>query len=145
MFRTLYQKVRNLPIIQKHLYLRQFIKFAITGGTSAIVDFGTYIFLTRIFSFFAAHYLWANFIGMAVAATGNFLVNRKWTFRNRGEKVFVQYIKFWLVVVVMMVAYQYLLHFFVETVNLYDILGKVIAALVIMLIRFNIHKFWVFR
>jgi len=138
-------RVRFLPVIRNHLALRQLIKFAITGGIFTIVDFAIYIFLTRLFLFFEVHYLWANFIGMASGATGDFLLNKAWTFRNHERKVLLQYIKFWVVVVLGMAIYQYLLLFFVEKIELYDILGKAFSAIIVMLIRFTIHKFWTFR
>ena len=138
-------RVRFLPIIRSHLAIRQLIKFTIAGGIFTLVDFAVYIFLTRIFSFFSAHYLWANFIGMVTGATGNFFLNKSWTFRNHERKVLVQYIKFWIVAVGGMAIYQYLLLFFVEKIELYDILGKAFSAIIVMFIRFIIQKFWIFR
>ena len=138
------KKIRNLSFIRNHLSIRQFIKFAISGGIFTIVDFSIYILLTRFFLFFSGHYLWANFIGMAVGATGNFILNKNWTFRNKEKKVFVQYIKFWIVALGGMVVYQYFFYFFVSQLNLYDLLAKAIVAVLVMLIRFILNKYWTF-
>ena len=139
------KKIRNLPIIRNHLSIRQFIKFAISGGIFTIVDFGIYILLTRYFLFFSEHYLWANFIAMAFGATGNFILNKNWTFRNKEKKVFIQYIKFWIVALVGMAVYQYFFYFFVSRLDIYDLLAKAIVAVLVMFIRFILNKYWTFK
>jgi len=139
------EKIRNISIIQKYPHLRQFIKFFITGGICTILDFAVYIFLTRLFPFFRIHYLWANFFGTVVGATVNFTMNKKWTFRNEEVGIFRQYMKFWVVVIIGLAIYQYLFGFLVEKINLYDLLGKAISALIVMFIRFYLNKFWVFN
>ena len=136
--------IRSLPIIRNHLAVRQLIKFTISGGIFTIVDFGVYIFLTRLFAFWYDHYLWANLISIGFSATGNYFVNKNWTFRSC-EKNFSQYIKFWVVVLIGVAAYQYLLLVLVEKVLMYDLLAKVLTASVVMFLRFLLQKFWVFR
>ncbi len=136
----------KLPIIGKHLYLRQLTKFIIAGGLFTLVDFAVYIVLTRAFLFWQTHYLWANFIAMSVGAIGSFILNKKWVFKDRGDKIFSQYLKFWIVGAIGgMVFYQFLLAFFVETVHLYDLLAKAFAAIIVLFFRFGIQKFWIFK
>ena len=136
----------KLPIVRKHLYLRQLSKFVIAGGIFTIVDFAVYIVLTRFFLFWQIHYLWANFTGMFVGAVGNFILNKKWTFQDREKRVVSQYIKFWLIAALGgMLLYQLLMTGFVEVVNLYDILAKALAAIITLFFRFGIQKFWIFK
>lgn len=134
-----------LPIVREHKSLRQLIRFVISGTIITVVDFGVYIFLTRIFLFWQAHYLWANFIAMAIAATGSFFLNKKWTFKDDGEGILIKYIKFWIVVLGGLVVYQVLFFVFVENIYIYDILAKAFAVLIVMFFRFIVQKFWVFR
>ncbi len=134
----------KLPIIKKNLYIKQFIKFILVGAISTLIDFFIYIFLTRFFIFWQTHYLWANFMAMIVASIVNFLVNKSWTFKNGRKKILRQYIYFCIVLAGGLFVYQFLFSFFVATLNWYDIIGKAIAAFLIMLIRFHLHKFWVF-
>jgi len=137
--------ILKLPIIRKNLYVKQFVKFILVGAISTLIDFAVYIFLTRFFAFWQAHYLWANFMAMIIASTVNFLLNRKWTFNGGRKKALHQYIHFSIVLVGGLFAYQFLFGFFVANLGWYDIIGKAIAAFVIMLIRFQLQKFWVFR
>lgn len=136
----------KLPIIGKRLYLRQLVKFVISGGLLTLVDFAVYIFLTRVFLFWQVHYLWANFISMSVGAIASFILNKTWVFKDKGDNIASQYIKFWVVGAVGgMVFYQFLLFYFVELAGLYDILGKAFAAIIVLFFRFAIQKFWIFK
>jgi len=137
--------ILRLPIIKKNLYVKQFVKFVLVGAISTLIDFGIYIFLTRFFVFWQTHYLWANFTAMIVASIVNFLANKSWTFKNGKKKILDQYIHFCIVLVLGLFAYQFLFGFLVANLNWYDIIGKAIAAFVIMLVRFHLHKFWVFK
>ncbi|MDA2922079.1 GtrA family protein [Patescibacteria group bacterium AH-259-L07] len=138
--------LRVLPIFRKRQYLRQLTRFAISGTLFSFVDFGIYIFLTRIFLFWQAHYLWANFISMSVGAIGGFILNKHWVFNYRGGKIAFQYLQFWIVGGIGgMVFYQALLAFFVESAHIYDIIAKAIAAVMVMFFRFSVQKFWIFK
>jgi len=136
----------KLPIIGKRLYLRQLTKFIIAGGFLTLVDFAIYIFLTRIFLFWQIHYLWANFVAMSVGAIASFILNKTWVFKDNGKNIVSQYIKFWIVGAVGgMVFYQLLLFYFVDLTGVYDILGKVYAAIIVLFFRFALQKFWIFK
>ncbi|MDD4996104.1 MAG: GtrA family protein [Patescibacteria group bacterium] len=136
----------KIPIIGQKLYLRQLVKFIISGGLLTLLDFAVYIFLTRVFLFWQIHYLWANFVSMSVGAVASFIVNKNWVFKNQGKNVASQYLKFWIIGGVGgMIFYQFLLYIFVETGNIYDLLGKALAAIIVLFFRFIIQKFWIFK
>lgn len=136
----------KIPIIGKRLYLRQLVKFVISGGLLTLLDFAIYIFLTRVFLFWKNHYLWANFISMSIGAAANFILNKNWVFKDQGRNVASQYLKFWVIGGLGgMVFYQFLLYVFVETGNVYDLLGKALAAVIVLFFRFVVQKFWIFK
>lgn len=137
--------ILRLPIVKKNLYVKQLIKFILVGGLSTLIDFSLYIFLTRFFSFWQAHYLWANFTGMIIASLINFLLNKRWTFKSNGRKILHQYINFCIVLVFGLFLYQALFGFFVAAMGWYDIIAKALTAFLVMLIRFQLQKFWVFK
>lgn len=140
----IYSYFDNLPLI-RYQWVRQFIKFSIVGGVCTIFDFGIYLFLTRLFSFWRVYYLWANFVAVISAATINFIWNRKWTFRVRQGSVFWQYLKFWLAVLLGILVYQSILYLSVERLNWGDMLGKILGAIFAWLLRFIFNKFWTFK
>lgn len=67
---------------------RQFIKFAITGTIGAMVDFGTFGILTRIFDWHTTYtvigteIIAANNVSVFLAVCSNFFINRYWTFHD---------------------------------------------------------------
>ncbi len=136
---------RRISFIQRRPWLKQLIKFSFVGGFCAILDFSVYIILTRFFDFWQTYYLWANFVAAVSAATINFIWNRKWTFRVKTGNVFQQYLKFWIAMVSGILVYQAILYISVEKLNFLDLLGKAIGAILAMLLRFFINKFWTFR
>jgi putative flippase GtrA len=136
----------KLPIIGSRLYLRQMVKFIISGGLMTVVDFAVYIFLTRTFIFWREYYFWANLVSMSVGAVGSFILNKKWAFKNTANKGLSQGFKFWLFCGLGgMIIYQFLLVLFVETFSIYDLLSKALAAIIVLFVRFAIQKFWIFK
>jgi len=134
-----------LPFVRRRFLIQQLIRFAIVGGIATVVDFAIYIFLTRGFSFWRENYLWANLIALFIGATLNFNWNRQWTFFYQGRNIFGPYFKFWLTVAVTIALYQFLLYLAVDFLLFYDLLAKIIVAILIMLLRFIIQKYWVFK
>lgn len=139
------QRVKFLPLIKEHVWLRQFIKFSIAGGACTLIDFVIYIFLTRFFSFWQGHLTWANFASVCLSATINFIWNKKWTFRSGSPNLALQYLKFWVVVIGGIVLYQWIFVFSLETLRLFDLIGKMLATVIAWILRFIFNKFWTFR
>ncbi|MGC9048625.1 MAG: GtrA family protein [Patescibacteria group bacterium] len=144
-YNSIVERIRFLPFAKDHPWIRQFFKFSVVGGTCMILDFLIYIFLTRLFSFWQNHLAWANFLSICLSATVNFVWNKKWTFRDKDQKIFWQYIKFWVVVIGGLILYQLIFIFSVQNLKLYDLLSKAIAAIIVWILRFIFNKFWTFR
>lgn len=137
-------RVKVLPVIREHLWLRQFIKFSVAGAICLIIDFLLYIFLTRLFSFWERHIFWANFATVIVSSTVNFIWNKNWTFRDKRPDIFFQYFKFWVIAIGGIILYQWIFVFLIKRFSLFDLLSKLIAAAIVWLIRFIFNKFWTF-
>jgi len=56
----------------------QIIRFTVTGGFSAIVDFGLYVFLLKVVGLPVPV---AKSIGFVAGTTTAYLINRRWTFQ----------------------------------------------------------------
>lgn len=67
---------------------KQFIKFGITGAIGAVVDFGTFAFLTRVigwgttYTILGTEIIAANNVSVFLAICSNFIINRTWTFHD---------------------------------------------------------------
>lgn len=137
--------VLGLPLVRRNLYVQQFIKFILVGGISTLIDFSLYVFLTRFFLFWQNHYLWANFISMFIASLFSFFLNKEWTFSSNGKKVWRQYLDFYITMLFCLLFYQAFFGFISLSLGWYDIVAKALSAFLVMLIRFHLHKFWVFK
>lgn len=127
---------------------RQFIKFGIVGLTGTVVDLGIYNLLAVLLGY---NIYIARVISFTLAATNNYILNRKWTFHSDDNKIAAEYGKY----------------FFIASVGLFLNLGimrllqpwalrfssplaqkniPVLIAIVIVLIwNFTANKFWVFK
>ncbi len=144
MFQRFFNSIKSSVFSPCSLTVRQFLKFSIVGGICTIIDFVIYLVLTRYLSI-KINYLWANFLATASAATINFIWNRKWTFRVSSKKIFSQYLKFWVAVVLGILLYQWILYFSVEKIKILDLIGKIIGAISAWVLRFFLNKFWTFK
>jgi putative flippase GtrA len=74
--------------------LVKFLKFGLVGATGMVVDFGfTYLCkeIMRIQKYVA------NAVGFTLAATGNYFLNRWWTFHSQNPEIGIEYSKFLLI------------------------------------------------
>lgn len=143
--KTVIEWFRALPWIRRYPIVKQAIKFGLVGVVITIVDFAFYLALTRSFSFWATHYLWANFIAFSVAATGSYALNRIWTFRNNHHRITVQYTKFFFVACIGLLINEIVLFVSVHQFHLFDLAGKGLAVGFTMFWNFGMNKFWTFR
>jgi len=71
---------------------KQFVKFAMIGASSAVLDIGiSHLLMSR----FGMYWLLANTVSAAVAISNGYLWNSLWTFRGMGSaRRHTQYLKF---------------------------------------------------
>ena len=124
---------------------RQFIKFCLVGGLSALVDWSIYIFLTRLFGFWATYYIGAKAISFVISACGNFYLNRRFTFRSTSRKVTRQAIIFFIVATAGLFLNTGFMYLMVEKAHLYDLIALVIATGVVTFWNFTANKFITFK
>lgn len=128
-------------------YIRRFLKFGIVGVSGTAIDFGVTWFFRNIVGFGD---LVANALGFTVAATTNYILNRRWTWRSQEKKVGVEYLKFFAVSLIglglntlILSLLKHLFTFPNEDTNFW--LAKIGATLVVMLWNFFANNFFTFR
>lgn len=127
--------------IRKQLY-RQFVKFSIVGISGMVVDWLFYFVATRIFHLF---YLIAKIISFIFAATNNYVWNRIWTFRSKQKKITTEFYKFFFVSTLGLGFNALIMYFLVGVLKLNDLLGWLLATLVVLFWNFAANKIWVFN
>lgn len=137
---------------------RQFIKFAITGTIGAIVDFGTYNFLTRgldwqtVYNVSGVEIIAANLVSVFLAILSNFILNKYWTFKDHSSNVAKQGASYFALNGFTFVLNQLLTSFFIFQVPLLgvfgsqqDNVGKALAIGIILFVNFFGSRLLIFR
>lgn len=140
--------------------VRQFVKFGMVGTVGFVVDFSTYLALTRwlgwqtVFKVFGYEVIAPNLISVLIAMAAVFSLNKYWTFRDpRAEVLARQGVSFFAVYTMTYVLNQILTSFFAFRVPVLreifadnaDLAAKIVAIAIITLLNFTGSKFLVFR
>lgn len=124
---------------------QQFVKFSLVGVTNTALDFATYTALTRGWFGFSLHYLQANFFAFFLSVVNSYYWNKRWTFRHEGTRHRVLFAKFFLVNLVTLGFYELFLYLLVGRAHVYDLYGKLIALIVVLVWNFGANRHWTFR
>ncbi|MGF0219220.1 MULTISPECIES: GtrA family protein [Rhodococcus] len=85
----------------------QIVRFVLTGGLSAIVDFGLYVLLLAV----GLHVNVAKSLSFVAGTTTAYLINRRWTFRAEPSRVrFVAVVILYAITYAVQVGINYVLY-----------------------------------
>ncbi len=143
--RDVMNQIANLPLLNRSATARQFVKFSVVGVSNTAWDFALYLILTRGWLGFELHFLVANVVAFLGSVLNSYLLNKRWTFRNRDARHHVQFTKFFLVNCVSLALYEVLLYVFHQRVGLFDLVAKLLSVAVVMVWNFAANKYWTFR
>lgn len=124
---------------------RQFIVFCLVGVSNTVIDFFTYILLTRFIDFFSKYFLLANIISFIMAATNSYILNRTYTFKSSNGNIKKEYIRFILVSCIGLCINTMILFSLVHLFSMHDIKAKMCAVVVVIFWNFTINKLWTFN
>ena len=133
------EKIKNLSKLE---ICRQFMKFCLVGMINTVVDFGVYLFFSRVIGLY---FLLANILAILAAMTVSFILNKYWTFANLEKKIKTQYLKFALVNLVYFFLNNSIVLCLVDYLNLYDLWAKVIAIIIGLFWNFFANRYWTFK
>lgn len=120
-------------------------RFLVVGSLNAVVDFTAYITLTRGFTFWSEHFLFANALAFFIANLHSFVWNRHWTFTATSPRPLRQYLGFLGVSLVYLAFIQLGLWLLVTRLGLYDLVGKAVVVGLAVCLYFGALKrkvFW---
>jgi putative flippase GtrA len=129
--------------------LRQFVKFAIVGGTGTLVNLAVFqllVFLYEHGTGGSAGIFNQIAVGIAfcVAVTSNFLLNRFWTFRHRG-RIIRNFSRFFLVSLVGLGLNELMFTLLHNVAGVHRLLSLLLAILIVTPFNFVGSKWWAFR
>lgn len=151
-------------------HARQFVKFAIVGGSGVLVNLAVFIVTLLLWELLAGrlhggadvgHYVHAavakttrqiptaavylaNACGFVVSVVSNYYLNRRWTFRSTG-RVATEFPKFVAVSVFAYVGNVAVLTLCHSHFKLSAIVSQIIAIAAVMPFNYIVNKLWSFR
>jgi len=143
--------INRLPqvVLDNGHEVKTFAKFMAVGASGAIVDLG----LLNILHYFVWHDSWDVMLYPAVAITfsaavvNNYTWNILWTYRHQdhSEHHHITLSKFFVVSVIGLFINLSIVYVMTELVNLYWLIGKLVAMGVVMFWNFFVNRFWTFN
>lgn len=121
--------------------LGKFARFGLTGAVNTAVDFGIFFILDNVLgvSVYAS-----QFISYSAATVNSYVINKRWTFRERGSYTGAEFTRFIVVNVCSLGVSLLCLRLFHDSMHLQKMVAKVIAACFTIPINFLGSRFWVF-
>jgi len=114
-----------------------FFNYFIIGVIATIVDLGLLFVLTE---FFKIWYLLSVAIACIVGMLTNYIINKKFNFKNKSKKIALQFGLFFSVALTSIVLNLVIVFILVEFFTLWYLLAKVISTLIVFSWSFYWHK-----
>lgn len=118
--------------------IKQILRFGIIGGLAFVIDYSILYVLTE---FLSIHYLISSVISFTVSVIFNYIASIKWVFevdQNRNKtKDFILFIIF---SVCGLGINQIVMYLFVEKLNIYYMISKLVATAIVMVWNFVTRK-----
>lgn len=142
--RQMYNYIAHLAQLYPHQKRTsfEFIKFCIVGAVGTLINLAILVASVELLHF---HYLLGSTIAFLIAATNNFILNKRWTFKDKQRRIKSQYAQFIVVSTAALAVNLVLLFVFVEYLNVHYLLAQILAVLIAMFINFTGNKLWTFR
>ena len=127
------------------LQITQFVKFCLVGLSNTLISYITYV----IFIYFNAHYLLASIAGFVISVCNAFFWNDKYVFteseHNNRSRIKAFFKCFFSYAGTGLLLNNFLLIFWVEFLNIPQILGPIINLLITIPLNFILNKVWAFK
>jgi putative flippase GtrA len=121
--------------------MAQFIKFAIVGVLNSAIQYLVFLFL---YSLTGTQYLLASIIGYVAGMINSYILNRKWTFGSRNQKLLTELSRFVAVNLISLGVNLGLLFLLVSTGVMVPQWAQVLAIAGSTLVNFVLNKIWTF-
>jgi len=135
-------------LAKRKKFYRQFVKFGIVGVGGTLIDLVIYNILALLFHY---NIYFARTISFILAATNNYILNRRWTFKNKDKNIAKQYFQFFFISAIGLGLNLLIMHFAQNLVkNVQNEILKlnipvVIAILIVLVWNFFANKYWTFK
>lgn len=122
--------------------LKKLFKYSVVGTTGTIIDLLGLFILVEFFEF---EVLLSATISFILAATNNFIWNKKWTFYNKNKNYHHQYVKFLLVSVIGLIFTLILMYTLHKVIGIWYMYAKIMTSIVVLYWNYFGNKVWTFK
>ena len=119
---------------------QQIIKFGIVGGLAFIIDYGIYTLLSQLLGIY---YILASIISFSISVIFNYILSIKWVFDVTKKQTTKDFIIFIVLSVIGLIINSIILYICVELFNIHDMIGKIIATIIVMVYNFITRKIFI--
>lgn len=122
------------------MIFKQILKFGIVGVIATIIDFGLLYFLTDIVN---VHYLISSVISFVVSLIFNYYLSIKWVFDVRKKQTVMDFLLFVFFSIIGLIINEFILYFGVDLLNIYYMVCKIGATIIVMVYNFLSRKMFI--
>ena len=123
--------------------LYQLIRYTFVGGFAFLVDFTILFLLT---DYMGINYLISAFFAFVIGLLTNYLLSRKWVFRDSSiNNKYVEFSFFALIGFVGLLLTEVLMWTFTDMMGVYYIISKLMVTIIVYLWNFFARKFLIFN
>ena len=122
------------------MIFKQILKFGIVGVIATIIDFGLLYFLTDIAN---VHYLISSAISFVVSLIFNYYLSIKWVFDVRKKQTVIDFLLFVFLSIIGLIINEFILYFGVDLFNIYYMVCKIGATIIVMVYNFLSRKMFI--
>jgi len=133
--------LKNIRSLLDRTSREQFLKYLIVGFVSFVSEYGFFAFL---FLFLKLNELIANTIALGTIFWLNFLLNKFWSFKSKGN-IARQAILYFILFVFNMSFSNVFIYLSSEVFNIYPLVSKIIAMALIVIWNFLLYKYIIYR
>ena len=119
---------------------KQIVRFSIVGIIATLIDYGLLYFCT---DYLKIYYLISSIISFIVSVIINYILSIKWVFDVKKKQTFKEFVIFIFLSIIGLLINQFILYFCTDIVNIYYMLSKLIATLIVMIYNFVTRKIFI--
>lgn len=120
----------------------EIIKYLFFGVLTTLVSILSYALFTRLFSI---NYLISNVLSWILAVLFAFITNKLYVFKSETTNIFKELIKFFEFRILSLLIESVIMYLFVDVLNLNDMIIKIIAQGVVIVLNYVFSKVFVFQ
>lgn len=119
---------------------KQLFRFGIVGFTAFLIDAGLLYILT---DFLHIHYLISSVISFTVSLIYNYILSIFWVFDVKKKQTYKEVLLFTILSVIGLGINQLVMYLGVDLLNIYYMLCKIMATIIVMIYNFITRKIFI--